>query len=354
MAIREISDLWREGTLLPRTEQARIQSVRDNRDLYNGVFVKLGIPVVFNRRTQTNSQTKINVFRLATDLIAETLLADRPAVVIANNERLANLLENGLAEAFLDVMQPANVDLLRYGRGVIASSPSDPLAFTRFQPDQHYIVVDINGTPHTDVLIRIRQTGADDGDDEIDMFVYPFGDASPYEAEWRVYGYTVDHIGELLRTVPVPQRAGRQVIELVLNPDAKSMFDDMREPVAEIARAATMTGSAVISNLRPHMYGPPLLGGMAGRGGRVSSGFQTDDRGAVDGDSKQPSDANARRRVYRIVFRVGGGGFTPGVRSVRSTVRRGLNGFTEPCVKRRSPPPDSTRRCSILRSRAAL
>ena len=54
-------------------------------------------------------------------------------------------------------------------------------------------------------------------------------------------------------------RWGRQVIELKLNPQRRSSFEDIKSSVGEISRTMTTLGRSIYRNGRPHLVGPESL-----------------------------------------------------------------------------------------------
>ena len=147
-------------------------------------------------------------------------------------------------------LQRTNVDMLKLGYGVITTNPLNPLEFMRFSSENHYEVQDRTGLVRGDIFVCRRVYDTDNS--FVDVIIYPI-EGNP---KWRIYRAEGDTLSELVRTIQIPNRVGRQAVILEHNADQTSIFEDMQESVGEIARTLTKLSTTVAKNLRPHLAVP--------------------------------------------------------------------------------------------------
>ena len=266
MALRSVEELIESGSLTPDSEVARIQAITANRRLYNGNpealnigTVDTGIPGVW-----------VNWFRRVADFYPEFMFSSTPVVTIEGNER-AQAFADSVNRQVWQAVQYAFVDVVRYGYGVITTHPTEPLAPWSVEPDSHYEITGVDGETVADLIVRVRSRNVSqdeqgrqreleettyDKNSVLDIYVYSVDGT----VERRTYGYPASGPGPHLETVELPPRAaGRQVIEVSVNPQRASMYDDIKNPVGEIGRALTTLARGVKRNGRPHLAGPDSM-----------------------------------------------------------------------------------------------
>ena len=224
--ITTFDEIGANRTLNIDTEVPRIRYTQLNRRLWEGNFGDIGMPTVGAHDT-----VGTNWFRRVATFYAEFLYSENP-VVRTGDERLDEYL-NELADPLFREMEAANVDMLRFGRGIVASDPLDPLAFRRFKLDQWYPVGDLYGHVFGDAfVIRRHQTAK-----------RPLVDLIQYEIEgpneWRIHELHGDSVGTLVQRRDLPPRLGRQVVTFSATADDTSIFDGMRPHVGAVTRALT-------------------------------------------------------------------------------------------------------------------
>ena len=260
MPLLSFNAIRAKSNLVPDSELARINYMRRNIALFGGDFTSLGITSYVPGRVHERTFTPENVegddysvreswFRRLSTFYPEFMLANRPTIAITNNDRLTTLITE-VARQFLPELQRTNVDMLKLGYGVIATDPLNPLRFIRWPSVNHYEVHDRTGAVVGDILVRERNY--DTENQLLDVILYPVNGP----ARWRIYRHRGDTIEDLVRSVTIPNRVGRQCIIMEHNADQTSLFDDIQESVGEVARTLTRLSTSISKNLRPHLAVP--------------------------------------------------------------------------------------------------
>ena len=268
MAITSFTEIGPKKNLVPDKEISRINYHRRMRNLFRQDFLELGIQPSFGTiayeksfvpiATEKNRAIRINWFRRLATFYPEFMLAERPVISIDGNERFTEIVAD-LGRNLFPMLQRANVDMLKFGEGIITTHPQDPLQFIRIEPDYHYTVVNELGEVQGDIIVVVRE------DQElIDVIKYRVTG----ESTWTIHKYAPGVVGEHVRSVPIPGRRGRQVVELNLNADKTSLFEDIRDAVGEISRTLGSLSHTIERNAKPHLFGP-------------SNAVQEDERGNV-------------------------------------------------------------------------
>lgn len=245
MALTSFDTIGENKTVLPSTEQGRLNQIAADRALFNGDFTELHLEV----DPQDIPPVKINWMKRASTFYPEFMLADRPEIVVEKNERLTELLGE-IAGDWYVALQQANVNMLSLGEGVIVSDPVDPTRLLSWPPDWHYVVEDTRGIILGDILIRVRGDVMDNA--EIDVIQYPVAG----EPTWRQYKYRPGYIESFVRTQEIPNRTGRQVVTINLNAEGTGVIREMSSPVGGMSRMLTALSKTIERNSRPHLYGP--------------------------------------------------------------------------------------------------
>ena len=258
MALRNVSDIGPNKNLTPNSEVARINYVVANRALYNGNFHELNLDPI----SSTIPAVSFNWFRKVAQFYPEFMFSQRPEISVEGNERVAEAFADAALQLWPNLQQ-ANLDMIRYGQGLVASHPMDPLQFMTVERDQHYEVVNELGQVTADIIVEETDRATPSNTDvaldlERDLNVYVYWVSG--ESEWRRYRFGSGTVGPLIGTVEIPQRGeGRQVVPLASNPDLRSPYDDIKQPIAQIARIATATAKTLRRNSSPHLYGPDSM-----------------------------------------------------------------------------------------------
>ena len=246
MALSNSNEVGQNKPIIPDSELNTSNYVKARRKLFRGDFRGLGVDeVIDNVASSITNTLAINWFRKTATFIAEFLLADAPEITFGN-DRFQELW-NELFPSMLITLQYTNLDMLRYGEGVFASHPNNPISIVRFERDQHFEVVNVRGEVTEDIFYRIRNN-----DKFADVYRYPVNG----DAVWQIYNYEANNLGALRETIELPRRQGRQVALLSFNPEKTSIFDDMAGGIGEMTRIATSVAQTIEKNLRPHLYGP--------------------------------------------------------------------------------------------------
>ena len=248
MTLTAHTQIGAQKPLYPDSEQSDNNYVKRNRRLYNGDFTELRL-----ERIDLDTPTlQFNWFRRVTDFYPEFMLAERPNVEIEGNP--------GMTEAFLDMsrqffneLTSANKEMIRSGQGILASHPMDPLSFTMFHRDEHFEVINNQGVITHDLLISIRGYG---DKRTIDIITYGIDGR---DNAWRQYAYNSGTVGDLIDTFDMAPRIGRQVVTLDDNDERVSVYDDIKQPLAQMARTPTQVARITKRNSNPHLFGPETM-----------------------------------------------------------------------------------------------
>ena len=236
-------------TLSPNSEMARILYVQGHRKLYNGDFTELGL----ERISREVPGLALNWFKRVADFYPEFMFSQLPDIEVEGNARATQAV-NDVKDEWFKVLLEANRNMLRYGLGVVTTSPKDPLSFVSVDRDRHYEVVDRIGEVEEDIFVTLLGTG--DATNEIaNVFRYK----ADGTAKWEQFEYSVNNLGKQTASIPTANRAGRQALFLEHNVDLTSIFDPIKGPVGQISRAATATGKNIKRNSHPHLFGPDTM-----------------------------------------------------------------------------------------------
>ena len=245
MALAKVTDLGPGKSLLPRSEALRINTARGNRRLYSGDLTELRLQAIDDE----TPVLQFNWFKRTATFFPEFMLAERPIVEIAGNPRMTEAFAD-ISRGLFEALQIANVFMISEGQSVMATHPLDPLRFVMYPLDSHYIVVDRQGRVTYDILIDIRERGSER---TIDLVAYSVTGRGSF---WRQYQYNAGQIGERIETFQLPPRVGRQVVSLQNNAEASSVYDDIKQLIALMARAASNVMRREKRNSNPHLFGP--------------------------------------------------------------------------------------------------
>ena len=242
--LKSIDEIGANKPLNPQNEQDRINYTVANRRLYNGELDGLGIKGV----DATTKAIFLNWFRRVSTFYPEFLFSELPDVTIENNAGMTEAFEEQ-KDHFMEVLGRASVDMLRYGRGVIATNPFYPTLFMQFERDQHYEVVDVFGNVTADILVTEDKTN-----EVFNFVVYPIDQERDGPARLVQYNAAAGGPGAEIRRVDLPARSGRQVTTMAHNPGLLSIFDDMKDPLLQMTRVRTGLAKTLKRNFRP----PPI------------------------------------------------------------------------------------------------
>ena len=127
MAIRSFDDIGPKKNIVPDEELNRVNYIRRFRNLASRNFTELGFSSATAFQTAersfeqveaiTDNTVRTNWFRRVASFYPEFMLADMPEVTIENNERMTEAVADFMRD-FVQELQYANVDLLRYGEAV--------------------------------------------------------------------------------------------------------------------------------------------------------------------------------------------------------------------------------------------
>ena len=251
MALQSLEQIGPGNPLPPFSESVVRNYCAKWRRLYEGDFTGTGIENI----GEGIPGFAINWFRRLATFYGEFQFGNRPDILI-NNDRAQPLMRE-LGAALFPALQLANVDMIRYGRGVIASHPMDPMRFQAFERDHHYEVQDIRGQVTGDVLWRVRNEKLPDEERSgqgkmADVYKYPVDG----DGVWEVYTYNKGGLGSLQASFPIQGTGGRQVVTFDPNNDSTSLYEDIVNQNLEIGRTLARVGFSIKRNLRPHLYAP--------------------------------------------------------------------------------------------------
>ena len=232
-----------------------MEGIRANRKLYNNDFSPLNVDIESDTVLK-----KVNWFRRTATFYSEFLYGNRPTVTLEGNERFSTLYAASI-QNILSCMFYANIDHLRYGTGVVAASPFDPVNLCVYEADSWFVVRDMEENITADLLCYTMNPHVF-GNQRFAKITYSYeGDRT--SVLYQVYKSNHDGIGELLLSQDYPDRTGRQVLPFMngyAQPDqGTSMYEDMKTSVGEIVALLSRLSNTIKRNLRPHLYGPDAM-----------------------------------------------------------------------------------------------
>ena len=217
------------------------------RELWGGDFTRLG--------KDTVGIHSPNWFKRVVTVYTDFLFGQRPQIV----DGLSSVeIEEVNASSLWDAVALACVDLLRYGRCVVARDVMHMggFAWKVWQPDFHYEVWDNWDRTVNDVLLEV--TGP--YDEQVATVLYLTGATSLA----RRYKYEAHTLGAEVRFHKFRSPQGRRGVAVA---DfgypgrliGESLLDGIEEDVYEVARVLDRMGTTLRKNMRPHMYGPDSI-----------------------------------------------------------------------------------------------
>ena len=234
----------------PEGQHARISKIIRNRQLYDNEQKLLGV----TNRTLLEP-LKVNWFRRIATFFPEFMFGERP-VITTDNERFNEILNS---INLVDAMHFMNIDALRYGTGVLASDPFDPLTFRVYQPDQWYTVVDPVNRNIIKEDILVYKTGMNIVKADPERYVvirYPVDD----KATFNIYKANASALGSREHSQDLPARMGRQVVNLyhgyATDFEGISIYEDTQDAIGELSRVSNYLSATIKRNSRPHLTGP--------------------------------------------------------------------------------------------------
>ena len=228
---------------IPVTQLARVKRIKDNRDLYNG---KLGQLQVIN--SLLLEPMNVNWFRKVAMFFPEFMFSERP-IIATDNERFNEVIE------FIDPITPlhfTNLDMLRYGTGVLATDPYNPFKFMTYEPDEWYVVVDKRNRSTILQDILITQEGSDMTPEDPKRFVVVRYDYENDKASVVRYRAAGNDLGEINSFEDLPKRMGRQVVNLYNGYpqgfEGVSIFNDIQGSIGELSRMLNYLSTTIRRN----------------------------------------------------------------------------------------------------------
>ena len=250
--LESVNDISSSKVFPPESDRARVEGIRANRKLYNNDFSPLNVDIESDTVLK-----KVNWFRRTATFYSEFLYGNRPTVTLEGNERFSTLYAASI-QNILSCMFYANIDHLRYGTGVVAASPFDPLNLCVYEADAFFIVRDMQENVIADILAYTMNPQVF-GNQRFAKITYAYeGDKTT--VNYQVFKSNHDGIGELILSQSYPDRVGRQCLPFFngyAQPDQGiSMFEDMKTSVGEIVALLSRLSNTIKRNLRPHLAGP--------------------------------------------------------------------------------------------------
>ena len=232
------------GTALPPNDYAaRNAYVRRMRDLWNGKFEIID--------TDLKGLNSPNWFKRVVTVYADFLFGQRPVLVAGATERVLDELN---ASTLWDAVYMATIDMLRYGRGVVAPDvlADGDLAWMVYERDHHYEVWDRWDRPTGDVLVDVQGPVHD----RRATVVYFVGAPSSV----RRFRYQGIALGAEFNSMKFRGVSGRSVVTADYgyadDLGGVSIYEGIEADVGEVARVWSGMSETLKANQRPHLYGP--------------------------------------------------------------------------------------------------
>jgi len=250
-------DNFKQGQNLPPKDEAnRVRAIFNNRQLYNNEVSELV------SQTSDTKQIKLNLFRRSVDIYTNFLLSE--GMTITSENQINQSIINGVSDNILNILYMANTDLKRYGSSVV-SIDNETGNLRVYEPDQWYQVLDDNGKLKADVIIEYL-TQAVEIDESKNNEPYNYNRIKIITNNYSTNKKTVEvrelkgsTIGELKGVIISSDIVGRQIATMFngynKGQEGLSMFDDIKDIVADMIKIKRVLSSTLEKNGRPHLVG---------------------------------------------------------------------------------------------------
>lgn len=285
MTIANFSDIGERMPFPPLVDNDRQARMQRYRALYDGNLTLVGVPTVA-ARTDKKRPIIHNWFRRVPTFYAEFMFGAPPIITVRDNRRAQEFVDMAM-ENIAEVYSRALVDMLRFGAGAPAIDPATGM-LVLYQPDNWFAVNDMGmiggdiiawvsnmttsdirviGSPGTqgDIntsgapgAITAAQTATNKGDSRVlNVIRLPIDGVAMRQKFTYIGGSAGSAIGD---AVEYPSIGMRRVFPIfhgyAYNQQGVSVFEDIQDSVAEMARRLTGLSEVLNNNQRPHLYGP--------------------------------------------------------------------------------------------------
>lgn len=248
---------FKQGQVFPpKDESQRIRAIFNNRQLYNNETNEL-VP-----DTSGVKQLKLNLFRRAVDIYTNFLLSEGVSIT---SENLTNQsIIDTVSDDILNILYMANTDLRRYGSSIVSIN-NETGYLTVYEPDQWYQVLDDDGQLVADIIVEYL-TQAVEIDESKNNTPFNYSRIKIITNNYSTSKKTVEIrelkgsiIGELKGVIVQSDIVGRQVATMFngynRGQEGLSMFDDIKDIVADMIKIKRTLSSTLENNGKPHLVG---------------------------------------------------------------------------------------------------
>lgn len=242
--------------LPPKDESRRVRAIYNNRQLYNNEVVEI-VPQKSDKR-----ELRLNLFRRAVDIYTNFLLSE--GITITSENAINQSIIDNVSDDILNILYMANTDVKRYGSSVV-SIDNETGNLRVYEPDQWYQVLDDDGKLEADIIIEYL-TQAVEIDESKNNQIHNYNRVKITINNYKTNKKTVEvrelkgsTIGELKGVAVSSDIVGRQVATMFngynKGQEGLSMFDDIKDIVADMIKIKRTLSITLEKNGRPHLVG---------------------------------------------------------------------------------------------------
>lgn len=254
----KLANFHKGQNIPPKDEARRVRAIFNNRELYNNEVLALHAL----KQEGNTPELKINLFRRAVDIYTNFLLSE--GVTITSDNEMTQKIIDGSKDDILSVLYMANTDLKRYGSAVVSV---DNMSGTlkAYEPDQWYQVIGEDGRITADIIVEYL-TQRVEIDESKDNQAHNYSRVKITISDYDTNKQTIEirrldgsTIGDLLADVVTIDIVGRQVATMFngynKGQEGLSMFDDIKDIVADMVKIKRTLSNTLDKNGRPHLCG---------------------------------------------------------------------------------------------------
>ena len=247
-----LSDIDVGNPLVPSSEAILHSQMSTNEARYNG---KAGL---VEPDTETPTGIPVNWYKRIALSFAEFVYGERPVIRVEGNDELTDYIRAHVTPSLYRALFYANVDMVRFGTGVVVEPYGDPLSFMCCKASDWYPLYDDVGERILgDVIIRyVKRVWNQPGQAVVDIFNREAG----YQQRriYRSNGGNFDRLDFDGDQIPMGMYRRAQVITNGYPEDGygESLYDDIAPFVLELGKKLGELGTNITENAKPDLYGP--------------------------------------------------------------------------------------------------
>lgn len=250
-----LSDIAEGNPLIPRSEATRVAKMRLNEQRYNG---EAGLVASDDSADSADSVIPINWFKRIALSFAEFVYGEHPVITIEGNQEFTDHITSNVASRLFRALFYANVDMQRFGTGVIVEPFSNGLDFQCCKGSDWFpLYDDIGERIIGDVVIRyVKRIFNEPGQAVVDIY----HQTENYQ-ERRIYQSNGGNFDRLLSRLDqmemgMYRRAQTLTNGYPIDGYGESVYDEIAPFILELGKKLSELGTNISENSTPDFYGP--------------------------------------------------------------------------------------------------